>query len=115
MPGTTIHFLINEKSIEGMTWEEFETFERAQEGDMKLHQLRPILARFLTNGNDKPMPHAKAMKVLGELPIPKIKEAIEAFVAALKDNAVPKVSGDSSSSPLEASPAESESPDGSGS
>ena len=30
--------------------EEYETFERAQEGDVKLYRLRPILARFMLNG-----------------------------------------------------------------
>lgn len=102
-----IKFLINEQSINNMTWEEFETFERAQEGDMKLYRLRPVLARFMQNGNNDFMEHNKAMKVLAELPISKIKETINLFMSTLKDGAIPNANGSESKSPLEAITADS--------
>jgi len=108
-----VRFLIDEKSVEAMTWEELETFERAQEGEMKIYNLRPILARFMVNGSDKVMPHDKAMKALGTLPMSKIKETIELFMGALKDGTVPKVNENSSEQPSEPSSAVSEFPDGS--
>ena len=109
---TEIHFLINEKSVNDMTWEEFETFERAQEGDMKLYHLRPILARFMTNGNDLPMVHKDAMKILGTLPVSKIKETIGIFMTALKDGTIPKANGSESKSQSEPTLADSRSQDG---
>jgi len=108
-----IHFLINEKSINNMTWEEFETFEQAQEGDMKLYRLRPILARFMTNGNDLPMVHKDAMKILGTLPVSKIKETIELFMGTLKNGTIPKANGSESKSQSEQTSADSPSLDGS--
>lgn len=96
-----IKFLINETSINSMTWEQYEAFENAQEGSIKLKELRPVLAHFMTNGNDLPMDTKKAMKVLGELPMPKIKETIELFMTVLQDSAIPKANGRSSQSPIE--------------
>lgn len=106
-----IHFHIDQESVQSMSWEEYETFERAQDGDVKMYQLRPILARFILNG-DGPMPHDKAMKMLGQLPISKIQETVEAFVGAIREGAIPKANGSSLSSPLEVAPAGSASPDG---
>jgi len=107
-----IKFLINEQSVNNMTWEEFETFERAQEGDMKLYRLRPVLARFMMNGNNDFMEYEKAMKVLAKIPVSKIKETIGIFMTTLKDGTVPKANGDSLKSPLEVPSEVSESPAG---
>lgn len=109
---TKIHFLINEQSVNSMTWEEYEAFENAQEGNIKLKDLRPVLARFMTNGNDLPVDHKKAMKILGELPLPKIKETVEIFMGTLQDSAIPKANGSGSQLPTEAKPADSLSPAG---
>ena len=106
-----IHFLINEQSVNNMTWEEYETFERAQEGDVKLYRLRPILARFMLNG-DGFMEHEKAMKVLAKVPVGKIKETVNAFMETLKGAAVPKSRGSESQLPSEATAAGSPSPAG---
>ena len=104
-----IQFLINEQSVNSMTWEEFEAFERAQEGDVKLYMLRPVLARFVLNGDNTFMQYDKALKVLGKIPVSKIRETIDAFVGVLKNNTVPKASGNSSSLPSEAPTVASES------
>lgn len=109
---TEIHFLINEQSVNSMTWEEYEAFENAQEGNIKLKDLRPVLARFMTNGNDLPVDHKKAMKILGELPLPKIKQTVEIFMSTLQDSTIPKVNGSDSKSPIEVEPVVSLSPAG---
>lgn len=106
-----IHFLINEQSVNNMTWEEYETFERAQEGDVKLYRLRPILARFMLNG-DGFMEHKKAMDVLAKIPVGKIKETVSAFMETVKGSAVPPTKGSESKSPSEATAADSLSPAG---
>lgn len=100
-----IQFLINETSVNNMTWEEYEAFERAQEGDVKLYRLRPILARFMLNG-DGFMEHEKAMKVLAKVPLGKIKETINQFMDTLKGSVVPKETGTPSSLPSEVPTAE---------
>ena len=107
-----IHFLINEQSVNSMTWEEYEAFENAQEGNIKLKDLRPVLARFMTNGNDLPVERKKAMRILGELPLPKIKETVEIFMSTLQDSTIPKVNGSGSQSPTEVKPVASLSQDG---
>lgn len=107
-----IQFLINEKSVNEMTWEEYETFERAQEGDVKLYRLRPILARFMLNGNNDFMEHDKAMKILSKIPVGKIKDTIEMFMNSLKGSVVPKANGTPSGLPSEVPTVESKSPAG---
>lgn len=106
-----IRFLINEESVNNMTWEEYETFERAQEGDVKMYRLRPILARFMLNGNGY-MEHKEAMKILGSIPVSKIKDTINIFMETLKGSAVPNGKGSESKSQLEVISADSVSPSG---
>ena len=101
-----IRFLINEQSVNQMTWEEYETFERAQEGDVKLYRLRPILARFMLNGSGF-MEHDKAMKVLANIPLGKIKETINLFMDTMKGSAVPNEKGSELKSQSEAITADS--------
>lgn len=107
-----IQFLINEQSVNSMTWEEYETFERAQEGDVKLYRLRPILANFMLNGDNNFMEHEKAMKILAKIPVGKIKDTIEQFMNALKGSVVPKANGTPSGLPSEVPMVESVSPAG---
>lgn len=104
---TTFTFLINEESVNGLTWEEFETFEMAQEGKMRFYKVRPILARFLIDDNNQFIPHDKALEMLGKVPVGKIKETIGLFIDTLKGSAVPKASGSPSQSPLEVPQADS--------
>lgn len=103
-----INFLINEQSVNNMTWEEYETFERAQEGDVKLYRLRPILARFMLNG-DGFMAHDKAMKILGGIPIGKIRDTVDQFMDVLKGATIPKGNGTPSKQPSEVPSVDSES------
>jgi hypothetical protein len=102
-----IQFLINEQSVNNMTWEEYEVFERSQEGNIKLKDLRPILARFMVDDNNKAVPHEQAMKTLGEVPVSKIKETIEIFMNTLKVGTIPNPNGSPSQSPSEVVTADS--------
>lgn len=109
-----IHFLIKEEIVNTMTWDEYEAFEKAQEGTVKLKDIRPVLARFMVNGDGStPVPHTEAMKILGKLPIAKIKETVELFTQTINGTLVPKASGSLSKSLTEAEQAGSPSPDGS--
>jgi hypothetical protein len=107
-----IHFHINENLVNELTWEEYEAFEGAQDGKIKLSQLRPLLARFMVDEAQRPLPHASAVKQLGTLPLAEIKEVFQKFSEALTGAAVPNLSGKPSSLPSEAAQP-SESPAGS--
>jgi len=109
-----INFHLSEDVVNQLTWEEYEAFERAQDGEsIKLYQLRPVLARFVVDENKKPIPHEKAMKQLGKVSMPQIKDVVTAFMSSLSNSAIPKGIGNSSNSPLEAEPQVSEFPAGS--
>ena len=107
-----INFFITKETIEQMSWEEYEAFERAQEGELQLYRLRPVMARFMTNGNNKLLPRKKAMAMLGELPLSEIQTVLEAFTGAIQDGVIPKENRNPSESPSEVSQADSESPAG---
>ena len=109
----SINFRISEQSVNELTWEEYETFERAQDGNVKLRDLRPILARFMADDNGAPLEHKKAMAELATLHLGQIKDVVAQFMNALQNQAVPKANGNSSPLPSEATPA-SEFPHGSG-
>lgn len=112
---TKIHFNFTEQIINTMTTEEYEAFERAQDGEFRMYRLRPVMARFMVNGDGQtPINHDRAMKVLGDLPFVKQKDVIEAFTNALQNKTVPKANGNLSKSPSEATSEVSEFPDGSG-
>ena len=109
-----IHFHLGVNTVNTLTWEEYETFERLQDGEaLKLYRLRPVLARFVVDDNNLPVSHADAMKALGKVSMPQIKDVVAQFMANLKDSTVPKVSGDSLNSPSAPAPEVSESPAGS--
>ena len=100
-----IRFHIVGELVDSLIWEDGETLERAQEGDVKLYKLRPLLSNFVIDENGKPVKHADAMKLIAKVPFKQIPQIVEAFTNALKDGTVPKENG-SLSEPL--SPASSE-------
>ena len=85
----------------GLTWEEYETIELAQEGEVKMRRLRPLVARFMVNENNEPLPHAQAVATLGKLPMDEVREVFEAFINAMKEAAIPNDKGRQSSLDLE--------------
>ena len=107
-----LNFHINNDTVNQMSWEEFEAFERAQDGDLKLYQLRPVLARFMVDEKMKPVPHKQAMTALAKIPLEKVQETIEVFVDAIREGVIPKANGNSLNLPSEAASADSEFPDG---
>ena len=97
-----IRFLINREKI-GLTWEEYETIELAQEGDVKMRRLRPLVARFMVGEDNQPLPHPQALAILGKLPMDEVKDVFEQFASAMKESAVPNANGRQLNSASEAS------------
>jgi hypothetical protein len=106
-----IRFLINKDKM-GLTWEEYETIELAQEGNVKLRNLRPLVARFMVDEASKPLPHKAAMAELGKLPLDEINDVFTKFADAMRDTALPNTKGDSSKPLSEQALPASESPIG---
>lgn len=111
---TVIRFRIDKETApKSISTEEWEAFEMAQDGDVKIYRLRPVLARFLVDEQGQAIPHAQALRTLGKLPIEEfMTDVFSAFFDALKGAAVPKVNGNSLSLPSDQPPA-SEFPAGS--
>ena len=110
MTDTVIRFKID-RDKNNMTWEDYETIELAQEGEVKLRLLRPLVARFMVDENGNPIPHKDAMKTLASLPLVEVRDVFTQFANAFRETAVPNPSGGSSKPPSEVVPP-SESPDG---
>ena len=98
-----IRFYINKSLLESMAEEEYEAIEMAQEGEVKLYRLRPLMARFMVDENRKSLPHDAAKKILGKIPMGEFSNVTMQFVDAFKESAVPNESGSLSNLPLEAS------------
>lgn len=114
MENLQINFHLTEGSINSLSWEEFEVFERVQDGEsIKLYRLRPVLARFMVDEKVQPLEHAQAMKILSKIPMAEIKDVVTAFMEGLKNSTVPKENGDSLNSPSEVPLQDSGSPAGS--
>lgn len=105
-----IKFNIPANLEEVLSWEDWETLERAEDGDMKLYRLRPLLARLMTEEDGTPMEHPVAMRQLARIPMNEVPGVVEKFMTAMRNLAVPKENGNSSSPQL--TPAEAEFPDG---
>ena len=109
-----LHFHFSDTLVNDLTWEEYETFETAQDGDLKLSRLRPLMARFMVDEKLKPIPHPTALKTLGKVPMNEIQFVIKDFMSSIMDAAVPKEKETPSSQPSQpAIPPSIESPDGS--
>jgi hypothetical protein len=104
---TTVRFQINRETAGTIiSTKEFEALEMAQDGDVKVYRLRPILARFMVDEEGKALTKAQAMRVTDDIPIAELMaDVFPAFFRAIQDAAVPKASGNSSSLPSEAQPA----------
>jgi hypothetical protein len=88
MPALKFH--LAEEMIKALSWEDYEALEMAQEGDVKLYRLRPLLARFVVDESLKPIPQSTALKMIAKVPMDQVPEIIKQFMEALKDKAVPK-------------------------
>jgi hypothetical protein len=110
---TEIHFYITEQAVNDMETEDYEAFERAQDGDFKLYRVRPALCRFMVDAANKPVPYEQALKISGKMKISHIKDFLETFFKTIQAAAIPKASGSPSSSPTEVKPTDSPSQPGS--
>lgn len=97
-----LRFHIAKDIVNRMEEEEYEAIEMAQDGDVKMYRLRPLLARFVVNEDGSPMDHKLAMKVLGKITLGDWGEVINAFVTAMRDSTVPKANGNLSEQHSEA-------------
>lgn len=93
-----VHFHISADIAKTLTVEEYEAVERAQDGDTRLYRLRPLMARFVVDETGQPMPHSQAMQKIGILTMEQMTNVINGFFDAMKSQAIPKESGNSSSS-----------------
>lgn len=108
-----IHFLISEKLVNDMSIEDYEAFERAQDGEIKLYKLRPAICRFMVDEKNIPIPHERALKVTGKMKVPEVRSFIEQFFNTITNATVPKGNGSPSVSPSEVQTVvDSVSPDG---
>ena len=96
-----LHFKITKELIETLPEKDYETIEMAQDGEVRLYKLRPLLARFMTDENGQPIQQNVALKQLGEIPLAQWQDVIRIFAEALKTGTVPNQSGNSSNSPSE--------------
>lgn len=76
-----LKFRLDKSIEETLTWAEYEAVSA---GDMS--KMRKIMARFLVDDNGNPVPDA--YDALGKLKLHEIKQAAEAFAAAMQEAAV---------------------------
>jgi hypothetical protein len=101
-----------DKSQKRMTWDDLNTVEMMQEGNVSATRLMSFAARFMANEKNQYLPYEKAVKILGSLNEADIADVIRQFTEALQGTAVPNASGKPSPSPSDPGPATA-SPDGS--
>jgi len=88
-----IRFAFEAEIIDSMTWEEYEVFERAQDGELKAYLLRPVMARFMVDDKGQSLDMGVAKKMLGRLKLTQISDVASKFAEAIQEKAVPKASG----------------------
>lgn len=98
-----IEFNLTEDSINEMEAVDYEAFERAQDGDFKLYRIRPAIARFMVDGNNKPIPYNQALKISEKMKIKECMEFVKKFFELTQTRAVPNGNGSQSESPIEVS------------
>ena len=84
---TDIRFLLNE-GIGELTWDDWICLENGLSS-----KSRDILARFMVDKNDKPVPLDAAKAALGKLKITQVAEITSAFWKAAKDSSVNPTTG----------------------
>jgi hypothetical protein len=107
-----IQFYITEQGVNDMEAEDYEAFERAQDGDFKLYRIRPALCRFMVDELNRPIPYEQALKISGKMKIGHVKQFLESFFQTIQGAAVKKANGSPSKSPTEAGPTDSPSQPG---
>lgn len=83
----------NKETKDRLTWEDLETIEMMQEGEVSARRLRPFMARFMVDANKKYLPHKQAMMTLGKLTQGQIEGVIRIFTDAIAGTAIPNGNG----------------------
>lgn len=81
---TAIKFKFDGSVKDVLTWDDIEILEEGRIGKAK-----NILARFIVDENDKPIPFEEAKKQLGKLKMGQIEETMQAFTVLMKEEAIP--------------------------
>jgi hypothetical protein len=96
-----INFYFSNEAKKRFTWEDRDTIEAMQEGEVSTRGLRNLAARFMVDSNNKYMDHKRAKAELGKLTEEESTAVLEKFMKALMETAVPNPSGSSSKLPSE--------------
>lgn len=96
-----IQFNITKELFENMDAVDYEAFERAQDGDIKMYRLRPAVCRFMVDNNNVPIPYSQALKNSEKMKVKDVLNFIRQFFESVRDNAIPKGNGTPSSLPSE--------------
>lgn len=96
-----VFFDITAEQVNSMSIEDYEALERAQDGEIRIYRLRPVLCRFMVTEENKPIPFDEALKITSKFGFKEFGEFASKFFAAMKEKAVPKASGSPSKLPSE--------------
>ena len=102
-----IRFFITEQSVNDMDIVDYEAFERAQDGDVKIYRIRPAVCRFMVDENNIPIPYNQALKASEKMKLKDFKDFINKFFETMQGSAIPKSTGSELKSPTEAVPVDS--------
>lgn len=85
-----------------LTWDDLETIEGMQNGDVSSKGVKQLAARFMADEKNQYLPFDRALKILGALSADDIGDVLRQFTEALNSTAVNPTSGNGSRSPSEA-------------
>jgi hypothetical protein len=95
----TIRFRFDaEERKKRLTWDDLETIEMLQEGELSPRRVKALAARFMTDDKGQYLPYDKALKTLGSLMEEEIQDVLVKFIEAIREAALPKASASGSSS-----------------
>lgn len=80
---TVIRFKFDGTMQDNLTWDDLEILESGKVGASK-----NILARFVVDENQKPVPEDKAKKMLGALKVAQIQNVMAQFMTLINDAAI---------------------------
>lgn len=78
-----VRFKFDGDMKDALTWDDLEILEGG-----KIGQSKNILARFVVDEHEKPVPFEKAKKQLGQLTMGQIEETLKAFTDLMTSNAI---------------------------
>jgi hypothetical protein len=100
---TQIHFHFTQDTLKSLTTDDYEAFERANDGELRIYRLRPVMARYMVDEQLQPIPYNVAYKSLN-MPMQEFIPVMQSFFEALNGAAVPNGNGRPSKSLSEVAP-----------